>query len=161
MEQVFSKTAGGDFARQVPMGRRDDADVNTKTLQRSDRPILAFLNHAQELHLKIKRQVSDFIEESRSAIRQFDETLLRFGGAGKCVPRVSEQFALHQRTDQGAAVDGHELAARACVIERSRGNFFSSAAFAVNQDRGAGGADPSDLLPNLHDPGRTTDKSSW
>ncbi len=43
----------------------------------ADRTHLALLDHAQQLHLEIQRQLGDLVEEQRSSMRLQDEAFRR------------------------------------------------------------------------------------
>ncbi len=84
--------------------------------QRPDRPVFALLQDAKQLHLQFEGEVADLVEKRRSAIGQIDEAALGFTGAGEGSFRVAEQFALHERPDHGAAIDGDEIPGRVALV---------------------------------------------
>jgi hypothetical protein len=55
IEQILAKAAGEDFAREIPIGARDDADVNRHRPRAADRPHEPILHHAEELDLERQR----------------------------------------------------------------------------------------------------------
>ena len=77
IEQVLAETPGFHVGDQVAVGGRDDAHVDLDRLARADRLDFAFLDGAQQLDLRGRRQFADLVEEQRAA-RGFDE-LCRYG----------------------------------------------------------------------------------
>ncbi len=55
--------------------------------------------------LQIERQLADFVEKNRAAMRQSEASLALFSRAGKSALFVAEQFALDQRRRDRRAVD--------------------------------------------------------
>ncbi len=62
----------------------------------ADRPHLALLQHAQQLHLQRQRHVADLVEEQRAAVGRLEEALVRLHGAGERAARVAEELGLEQ-----------------------------------------------------------------
>src|SRR6185295_11134421 len=88
--QVSPKRSGGDRRLQVAMGGGDHAHVDTLRARRSDALELAFLQHAEELHLNIRRQVTDLVEKDRTAVGQLEPAGPRGHRAGKGASLVAE-----------------------------------------------------------------------
>ena len=55
IKQILAEPAGLYFLGQIAIGRRDQPGLNVEVLRAADRPGLAFLDHAQELHLGVPR----------------------------------------------------------------------------------------------------------
>ena len=55
-----------------------------------------FLDHAQQLHLHVQRQVGDFIEKQRAAFGGLDQALLVGDRAGEAAALVPEELAFHE-----------------------------------------------------------------
>ncbi len=112
-----------------------------RTLTRSDffRPHpchLAFLQDTQQADLRIKGHVTDFIEEDRPAIGQFElacRPTARRSGEGAF--DMTKQFALHQVTGNGAAIDRHERPATsvAAIMDSLGEQLLASAALTEDQ----------------------------
>lgn len=60
--KVAAKTSGGDILLQVAMGRRDHPHIDPYRARGADRAQFALLQDAQQLDLKSRRGVADFIE---------------------------------------------------------------------------------------------------
>ena len=119
VEQIFAETSGFHIGDQVAVGGGDEAHIDLDRLACADRLDLVFLDGAQQLHLRRRRQLANLVEKQRAAA-SFDEfSDMAFGRAGEGALLVTEQDRLDQVVGNGAAVDRDErswLAAR-----RSRG----------------------------------------
>ena len=75
-----------------------------------ERPLL---QHAQELRLRGRRHLADFVEEQRAAVRQLERALPPRDGARERALLVAEQLGFEQGVGNGGAVERHErLSAR-------------------------------------------------
>ena len=68
IEEVAAESPRLDFLGEVPVGARDDADVDPEGLGAADRLHLLLLEHAQKLHLQMQRHLADLIEKDRAAV---------------------------------------------------------------------------------------------
>src|SRR5689334_20423272 len=81
--QVHAKTAGADFAEQIPVGGRDDADIGV------DRPVsthafeFPFLQYAKQRNLHLRREFSDFVEKDRAAVCRLKPSDALLQGSGE------------------------------------------------------------------------------
>ncbi len=93
------------------------------------------LQHAQQLGLRRRGHLADFVEQQRAAVGQLEAADAAFGGAGERAALVAENFALHQRFGNGGAVDGHEgtVGARRKPVNGARQDFLARAGFAGDQ----------------------------
>ena len=66
--QVGAEPPGVDLVSQAPVGRRDDPHVDPPRKVLADAPHFALLQHAQQLGLRARRQLADFVEEERAAV---------------------------------------------------------------------------------------------
>ncbi len=73
-EQVFAEASVTHKLRQVFVGRGDQAHVCRNFRRTAYAHEAAFLQSAQQDALRFKRQLGDFIEEKRAAVRQFEKT---------------------------------------------------------------------------------------
>ena len=62
----------------------------------SDRPVLALLQHPQELGLQVRRHLANLVEQQRSAFGHFEEPDLVGVGARERALLVAEELALDQ-----------------------------------------------------------------
>ncbi len=76
----------------------------------ADRPVLAFLQHAQQLGLQERRHLADLVQHQRAAGRQFEQADAVGGGAGERALLVAEELRLDEILRQRRAVDLDERA---------------------------------------------------
>ena len=69
IEKIEAEAAGLDLPRERAVGRRHDAHVDASRDILADAAQLAVLDHAQHLGLRARRQLADFVEEQRAAVR--------------------------------------------------------------------------------------------
>ena len=98
---------------QVDVGRGDDPHVHLDVLDAAKPHELAFLDHAQQLGLRLERDVADLVEEDAALVGELEQPLLRVDGAGEGALHVTEQVRLEQVGRQAARVDGDEGLLRA------------------------------------------------
>ena len=137
VEQVFAERTGFHLARQVTVGRGDDAHVHLGRAARTHSVHFAFLQGTEQFHLCVQRQLADLIEEQRAAIG-LDKLAGGFGNsAGKRALLMAKQDRLHEVFRNGAAVDRHERLARpgAGALNAARDHFLTHTAFAQDQHR--------------------------
>src|SRR5262249_57336227 len=66
-EEIRAEAPLRDLLLEVAIRRGDHAHVDALGLRRADRLDLALLEHAQELHLRVERELADFVGEDRAA----------------------------------------------------------------------------------------------
>ena len=106
--QVGPEPPGRDLLFEAAVGRGDDPHVDAARQVLADAPHLAVLQHAQQLGLRARRQLPDFVEEQRAAIRLLEQPGPLGRRAGERAARVAEQLRLDQLVGQRRAVDRAE-----------------------------------------------------
>src|SRR4029077_2569109 len=71
-EEVFAEAAAGDVGAQVAIGSGEDARVRAQRLAPADTLEFPFLDDAQQLGLHLERQLADFVEQYRAALRDLE-----------------------------------------------------------------------------------------
>ena len=66
--QVFAERLLADGLEQVAVGRRDDADIDFDRGRPANPLELAFLQDAEQLRLRLERELADLVEEDRPSI---------------------------------------------------------------------------------------------
>ena len=96
---------------QIAIGGGDDAHVDADGARAAQAQELTLLEHAQELRLRRRRHLGDFVEEQDAAGGQFDLARLRLLRAGKGAALEAEQLGLEELLRQRRAIDRDERAA--------------------------------------------------
>ena len=138
IEQVGAEAPLLHLLAQRPVGRRDDAHVDLDRLRAADAHELALLEHAQQLHLRRRRNLADLVEKERPRVGQLEAPEPPLGRAGERALLVAEQLALEQRLRQRADVHGDERLVRArtrAACMRARDELLARAALALDEHR--------------------------
>ncbi len=72
VEEVLAEGAGGHRGLEVAVGGGDDARVRAARLGVADAHVLVLLQQAQELALRLAREVAHLVEEERAVARRLD-----------------------------------------------------------------------------------------
>ena len=136
MVQIRAKPPGGDLGLQIGVGRRDHANVRLHRARRSERLVLALLQHPQELDLVLRRHRRDLVEQDGPARRRGEAPRAILAGVGERAAHVAEQLALDERIGQRAHVDLDERSAAppALLVERARHQLLAGARLADDED---------------------------
>src|SRR5690349_10733104 len=106
--EILAETSLGYHHLEILMGCGDHARSGPLCLLSADRLIFPVLKDTQKLRLKIRRSVSDFIQEDSSFTGNRETTASVIDCAGECAFYMPEQFALQKRTRKRCAVHWHE-----------------------------------------------------
>src|SRR5262249_31743738 len=120
-EQIGAKLAALDQALEVAVRRRNDVEVHGERARGADGRHLLLLQHAEQRRLRGEREVADFVEKQRAAVRAPDVAEAIFVRARKRTLAEAEELALDERRRQRAAVDRDErTGASRGRVERAR-----------------------------------------
>src|SRR5271155_1689342 len=72
IKEVLSETPSFDFLLEIPIGRGDDADVDFARPGVADAFDLLFLQDTKQLRLHGQRDFTDFVEEERATVGEFE-----------------------------------------------------------------------------------------
>src|SRR5581483_3518754 len=138
--EILAELAVLDQLDHVAVGGRDQAEVDLDRLLGADGVDLALLQGAQQLHLRVERQLPDLVEEQRAAVGLLELADALVHRTGEGAPLVPEQDALDQVLGDGAAVDGDEgpRLALALALDGARDQLLAHARLALDQDRDVG-----------------------
>src|SRR5215208_1091090 len=103
-EQVLPKTSVSNFRMQIGIGSRQQPHVYLLRLRRSNALKLAGFQHAQQLRLKIQRNVSDFVEKQRPAVCELEASNTIALRVGKRAAHVAKQLAFENTLSQRSRV---------------------------------------------------------
>ena len=112
VEEIAPELPRFDHRRQITIGRRDQPYIDADRARAAEPLEFLLLQHAEEFRLQLEGNVTDFVEEQRSAVRELEAADLLRDGAGKCPFFVAEELALEQAGGNGGAVQLHERARR-------------------------------------------------
>ena len=134
--QILAKSSISHGLTQVAVGGGNNPHIHPLRLLGPHPRHFTLLQHPQQADLGIEGHIADFIQKNGAAIGQFE--LPRRAStrrAGKGPFDMTEEFALHQITGDGAAIDRHEGATGplAGIVDSLGEEFFAGAAFAQNQ----------------------------
>ncbi len=152
VEQVGAEAPLLDLVAQRSVGRRDDPHVDRDRLRAADRKHRAFLQHAQQLRLHLRRELGDLVQEERAAAGQPEVAGSVPDRAGEGALGVAEELALEQRVGERGAVDGDEgsLAPVRGVVDRAGDQLLAGPGLAADQHAGVARGDllhvPQQLL---------------
>ena len=94
VEEIGTEGAGLHRRMKITIRGRHDPYIHMCRATAPDPLELPFLQHAQELHLGVQRQLSDFIQEDRSAVGQLEASDATLQRSGERSLLMSEEFAL-------------------------------------------------------------------
>ena len=131
--EILAKTAGGHRGFEVAVGGGDDAQVHLSPLEGPDRAEFALLHQPQQFDLHFQREIANLIEKCGTAVGQFDQPFFIVHRSAKGALHMAEKLALHERSHQGTAVDGDELATRIGVVDGAGRHLLAGAAFSQQE----------------------------
>src|SRR5205085_877089 len=136
VEEVLAELLLAHRLLEAPVRRRDDAHVERDLLLAADATDRPTLERAEELRLRVERELAELVEEDGPAVRAFEGALMRGVGAGERAALVTEELALDQRRRDRAAVDDDVRAvlARALLVHRAREHLLAGARLAFDED---------------------------
>src|SRR5207247_10490430 len=85
-EEILTEPARGDLLAKIGIGRGHDPHVDVAGARRADAFEVAGLEHAQQLRLQVDRDVGDFVEKQRAAVRELEPApTIRLGSGERAV----------------------------------------------------------------------------
>src|SRR6266436_6340808 len=103
--EILAEAALGNLLLEILVGGGDDSDVDVIFFVATNRPDLAFLEHAVQLDLHGQAHIADFVNEQRTAVSSLEKTVAILGGAGECPLHIAKQLRVQQRFRKSAAID--------------------------------------------------------
>ena len=158
--QIFSKSAGLDHFFQIPVGSRQNTDIELSAFNAADPADRTIFKEPEHLDLGCQGKLGNFIQKQQPILRQFQITgLSLFMGAGKSAFFIPEQLRFNKRFGNGPAVDfDHGLSGPVRMLVNEICNqFFAGAGFAQNQGGGIHLADFDGLLEQFCHAGASGD----
>src|SRR6185437_2913517 len=133
--EILAKPALVDPHFQTLVRRAHDANVDRNLVASSDALDNPFLEKAQQLRLKRRRQIPDLVEEQRASMRRFHLAQRLLDGAGERTLLVTKELALQKRFRYRRTIDGHEARRppRRKLVHGTHEEFLSGARFTEEQ----------------------------
>ena len=97
VKQILPELMVADHQREIPMCRRDKANVNMSGLVASQPLELLFLQRVQQLWLQVQTNVADFIQEQRAVIGNLKTPAFLHQGASECTLLMVRRLLFRQR----------------------------------------------------------------
>ena len=91
-KQILAELPLGDQLPQIPVRRRDNANIGLDRRHTAHGCVLALLQHAQQSGLRLKWHIADFIEEKRPAFRLLKPPRHAGSRAGECPLFVAKKL---------------------------------------------------------------------
>lgn len=134
-EQILPKRSVGHAFCEVAIGGRNEAHVDASRLNASHATQLAAFQQAQQLCLDGRGHLAHFVEEERSAVRRFDQSLFAGSRSSERTTFVPKELALQQRVRRCCAIQRHEraLVAWRRIVERAGRNLLANTRLAEEQ----------------------------
>ena len=131
---------------QISVRCANQPNVDAAGCFTANAPDMPSFQHAKEPSLQARRQLCDFIEKERPAVRLLERSAMRLDRAGERPSLVSKELALNELARKTTAVERHEraLAAPPSFVKRPRDVLFADACFASNEDR------PGQVRESIH-----------
>src|ERR1051325_5635608 len=138
-KQIFAKLSSLDVLFEIAIRRRQNTSVNLRRTWRSDAPDLAFLQRAQQFHLKRRTRLADFVEKECAARSFFPHPFAIVDRAGERAANVTKELRFQKRFGERAAIycDERSGGPRAVLMNRSRDKLLARARLADDQYRRA------------------------
>ena len=120
---------------QIPVARRNDADIHRARPVLAHPFVLFLLQHAQKLALQRQRNLRNLVQQQRPPIRRFKPARPVFNRAGERSSCVAEKLALVELARHRSAIHANQrvLAPPAAAVDFPRHQFLAGARFAQNQ----------------------------
>ncbi|MNC47295.1 hypothetical protein D3C75_963480 [compost metagenome] len=133
------------------MGSRQHPHIDLDRLVAAHPLDLRLLQEAQQVGLKIQRQVADLVEEQGTAMGRLDPTDLALVGTSEGPLLVTEQFGLDQLLGNRTTVDRHEglLGATRQAVQGVGHQLLAGPALAADQYRRIGRSELAEQLAQL------------
>src|SRR4029453_6741773 len=96
VKQVFAQLTFANSIVCILIGSRKDANVNQDFFATAKPSHAALLENSEQLGLKHRGHLSDFVEQQRSTTRQLEASLAAGDCSRESAPLMAEQFGFHE-----------------------------------------------------------------
>src|SRR5690242_20661366 len=94
--EILAELPRAHVRLEIPVRRRDEAEVDLDLLRAADATEAARLEHVQELRLELRRQLADLVEKECPAVRDLDQSALALARIRERAALIAEQLCLQQ-----------------------------------------------------------------
>ncbi len=152
--EVLAQLAFAQRHVEIDVRRTDETEVDVHDAVAADRPVLALLQHAEQLGLQVGRHLADLVEQQGAALGHFEQPFLVHRRAGERPLLVAEQLRLDQVLGDGRTVDLDErgLGTLAVVVDRVGDELLAGPVFAFDEDVRVAAGDVLDELEQILHP---------
>src|SRR5689334_2992503 len=133
---------------EVAVGGRDDAHVHFDRRRAAHALEFLLLEDAQQLGLQVEAHLGDFVEEKRTAFRDYEGDFDALDRAGERALLVAEQRALDESFGERGAIQLNErtVAPFALRVDDPREQLLTRSGFTLEKNGGAGRRGGGDSL---------------
>ena len=137
VEQVFTETTFLDALLQILVGGGNHAHIGFDSAVPTHAVEVPVRQHPQQARLQVKRHVTNFVEEQRTAVGLLEAAPARSLRASEGPAFVTEEFALQQILRDRCGVDGHKgaIGTRRMFVQCARHQLFARTRFAGDEHR--------------------------
>src|ERR1700733_1071487 len=100
-----------DHAPEILIRGRDYAHIGIHCARASQPLVLLLLQNTQEFWLKLQREIANFVEKKRAAVRSLKASNGLRNGSCERAPLMAEEFALQESSGNGRAIKANEWSA--------------------------------------------------
>src|SRR6202790_511208 len=138
--QITAKCAGRDHGVQIAIGGGHQANIHSNRTHTPQPFKLLFLKYTQKLRMQFERDIPDFVEENRTAMRELESPGALRDRSGKGAALVAKQLRLQQARRDGRTIHLHEcvIPPGTQVVNRSSNQFLSGSGFTLDEHGGIG-----------------------
>ena len=135
--EIFSEPAFADGLLKIDVGRRKNPGIDGDRLLSTQSLYLVILQESKQLDLQPERDIPNFVQEQRAALRAFDAPFSLLHGSCEGSFFIAEQLTLQERLWNRPTVDRDEgsTTSSALAVDRSSDQLLSSAALSSDQHR--------------------------
>src|SRR5262245_25380520 len=84
VEEITPEAARTNLFGEIPVGCRDHPDVDLNGTRRSESLELSVLQDAEQLRLRLRRKLTDLVEQNRAAVGELEAPDLSRPGVREC-----------------------------------------------------------------------------
>ena len=119
-EEVLAESSLAHLAREIAIARGEDPHIHLDRLPAAHALDLPRLDRAQQLGLRLRRELADLVEQERAGVRELEPPDPPVGRAGERAPLVTEHLALQEIARDRRAIHPYERLVPAWTLRMDR-----------------------------------------